>query len=189
MKLDRRLLLATLLPGLVLVIWMGLALALLRATLEAAEWAMLAAMLESRAALVLLLGLVLAGGLGYGASRLYRDRVEAPARLLEETQILLAGDVHRELGAQGSAENRGLTRAINELVAQREQLRRDVEARVREASHHIEQEKSRLPRSCPSSRKAWWSAAWTVASSSTTTVRACSSVPCRRPPPWRVGPS
>ncbi|MGH8830248.1 MAG: exonuclease domain-containing protein [Polaromonas sp.] len=144
MKLDRRLLLATLLPGLVLVIWMGLVLALLRATLEAAEWAMLAAMLESRAALVLLLGLVLAGGLGYGASRLYRDRVEAPARLLEETQIVLAGDVHRELGAQGSAENRGLAQAVNDLVAQRTQLRQDVEAKVREASQHIEQEKSRL---------------------------------------------
>ncbi len=144
MKLDRRWLLATLLPGLVLVIWMGLVLALLRATLETAEWAMLAAMLESRAALVLLLGLVLAGGLGYGASRLYRDRVEAPARLLEETQILLAGDVHRELGAQGSPENRGLTRAINDLVAQRTQLRQDVAAKVREANQHIEQEKSRL---------------------------------------------
>ncbi len=144
MKLDRRWLLATLLPGGVLVIWMGLVLALLRATLEATEWATLAAMLESRAALVLLLGLLLAGGLGYGASRLYRDRVEAPARLLEEAQVLLAGDVHRELGAQGSAENRGLAQAVNDLVAQRTQLRQDVDAKVREASQHIEQEKSRL---------------------------------------------
>ncbi|UUZ62364.1 hypothetical protein LP417_19755 [Polaromonas sp. P1-6] len=144
MKLDRRRLLATLLPGLVLVIWTGLVLALVGATLADTEQAALGALLESRAALVLLLGLVLAGGLGWGVSQLYRDRVEAPARLLEEAQILLAGDVHRELGAQGSAENRGLTRAINDLAAQREQLRRDVEARVREASHRIEQEKSRL---------------------------------------------
>lgn len=144
MKLDRRLLLATLLPGLVLVIWMGLVLALMGATLAETERAALGALLESRAALVLLLGLVLAGGLGYGASRLYRDRVEAPARLLEEAQVLLAGDVHRELGAQGSPENRGLTRAINDLVTQRTQLRQDVEAKVREANQHIEQEKSRL---------------------------------------------
>ncbi|UUZ77587.1 cell wall metabolism sensor histidine kinase WalK [Polaromonas sp. P1(28)-13] len=144
MKLDRRRLLATLLPGLVLVIWTVLVLALVGATLADTERAALGALLESRAALVLMLGLVLAGGLGWGVSQLYRDRVEAPARLLEEAQILLTGDVHRELGAQGSAENRGLTRAINDLVAQREQLRRDVDARVREASHRIEQEKSRL---------------------------------------------
>ncbi len=144
MRLDRRLLLATLLPGLVLVIWTGLVLALVGATLADTERQALGALLESRAALVLLLGLVLALGLGYGVSRLYRDRVQAPARLLEQAQTLLAGEVHRELGAQGSAENRGLTRAINDLVAQREQLRRDVEARVREASYRIEQEKSRL---------------------------------------------
>ncbi|HEY3049036.1 MAG TPA: exonuclease domain-containing protein [Polaromonas sp.] len=144
MRLDRRLLLATLLPGLVLVIWTGLALALVGATLADTERHALGALLESRAALVLLLGLVLALGLGYGVSRLYRDRVEAPARLLEQARTLVAGEVHRELGAQGSAENRGLTRAINDLVAQREQLRCDVEARVREASSRIEQEKSRL---------------------------------------------
>jgi len=144
MRLDRRLLLATLLPGLVLAIWTGLALALVGATLAQTERQALGALLESRAALVLLLGLVLALGLGYGVSRLYRDRVQAPARLLEQAQTLLAGEVRRELDAQGSAENRGLTRAINDLVAQREQLRRDVEARVREASYRIEQEKSRL---------------------------------------------
>jgi DNA polymerase-3 subunit epsilon len=144
MKLDRRLLLATLLPGLLLVLWTGGVLLLVGATLAPEERAALVEVLAPRAALVLMLGMALAGGLAYGAGRLYRDRVEAPARLLEETQILLAGDVQRELGAQGSPENRGLAQAVNDLVAQRTQLRQDIEARVREASQHIEQEKSRL---------------------------------------------
>ena len=144
MKLDRRLLLATLLPGLILLIWSALMLVLVGATLEASDRASVGALLESRVALVLMCGLVVAGGLGYGTSRLYRDRVEAPARLLEQVRIVLAGDVHRELGAQGSPENQGLARAVNALVAQRMQLQQDVEARVREASQHIEQERSRL---------------------------------------------
>ena len=144
MKLDRRLLLAILLPGLVLLIWTGLAVLLVGATLDANERASLAGLLESRVALVLMLGLVMAGGLGYGASLLYRDRVVAPARLLEEARIVLAGGVQREIGAHGSPENQGLASAVNDLVAQRSQLQQDVEVRVREASLHIEQERSRL---------------------------------------------
>ena len=144
MKLDRRLLLAILLPGLVLLVWTGTALLLVGATLDSNERESLVALLESRVALVLMLGLVLAGGLGYAASRLYRDRVEAPARLLEETRIVLSGGVQREVGAHGSPENQGLARAVNDIVAQRLQLQQDVEARVREASQRIEQERSRL---------------------------------------------
>ncbi|MGA8391212.1 MAG: DNA polymerase III subunit epsilon, partial [Burkholderiaceae bacterium] len=144
MKLDRRLLLAILLPGLVLLVWTGTALLLVGATLDSNERESLVALLESRVALVLMLGLMLAGGLGYAASRLYRDRVEAPARLLEETRIVLSGGVQREVGAHGSPENQGLARAVNDIVAQRLQLQQDVEARVREASQRIEQERSRL---------------------------------------------
>jgi DNA polymerase III subunit epsilon len=144
MKLDRRLLLAILLPGLVLLVWTGTALLLVGATLDSNERESLVALLESRVALVLMLGLVLAGGLGYAGSRLYQDRVEAPARLLEETRIVLSGGVQREVGAHGSPENQGLARAVNDIVAQRLQLQQDVEARVREASQRIEQERSRL---------------------------------------------
>lgn len=144
MKRDPRRLLATLLPGLVLAAWTGLALALVAATLAEAERAALGELLAPRAALLLLLGLVLAGGLGWGARLLYRDRVEAPARLLEAAQVLLAGEGPSELPAGGSIENRGLARAIDALAAQRAQLQRDVEARVREASQRIEQERSRL---------------------------------------------
>ncbi|WP_137895309.1 exonuclease domain-containing protein [Ramlibacter sp. 2FC] len=144
MKRDPRRLLATLLPGGVLAAWTGLALALVAATLAEAERAVLGELLAPRAALLLLLGLVLAGGLGHAARLLYRDRVEAPARLLEAAQVLLAGQGPSELPARGSAENRGLARAIEALAAQRAQLQRDVEARVGEASQRIEQERSRL---------------------------------------------
>jgi DNA polymerase-3 subunit epsilon len=137
-------LLAVLLPGLVLVLWSALVVAVVAATLEPDERAAVAAVLASRVALAGLLGLLLAGLLGYGVNRLYRDWGTAPAQLLEQARILLAAGGGRELSARGSAPNRGLARAINELVAQREQLRRDVEARVREASQRIELERSRL---------------------------------------------
>ncbi|HXE50738.1 MAG TPA: hypothetical protein VN663_20355, partial [Ramlibacter sp.] len=61
MKVDRRELIATLAPGLLLaVIAAGVAL-LLAATLEPAERGALAAMLKSRGALLLLAWLVLSG--------------------------------------------------------------------------------------------------------------------------------
>ncbi|NTV88029.1 MAG: hypothetical protein HGA21_14975, partial [Burkholderiaceae bacterium] len=54
MKLDRRLLLAILLPGLVLLVWTGTALLLVGATLDSNERESLVALLESRVALVLM---------------------------------------------------------------------------------------------------------------------------------------
>jgi DNA polymerase III subunit epsilon len=144
MKLDRRALVAVLLPGLILLAWTVLTFALLAATLELPERATLLALVESRAALVILLALVVAGALGFGGHRLLRDHVEAPARLLEQAQVLLAGAEPRLLEAQGSAGSQGLARVINALATQRGQLRDEVDAKVQEASRHIEQERSRL---------------------------------------------
>jgi DNA polymerase-3 subunit epsilon len=79
-----------------------------------------------------------------GLRRLHRHFVEAPARLLEQAQAALAGDVERRIEPSGSLETRGLARAINDLVAARASLRQDIEHKVREASQDIEQERSRL---------------------------------------------
>jgi DNA polymerase-3 subunit epsilon len=144
MKVDRRELVAALLPGAVLALWALGGGFLFAATLEPAERAALAAMLEPRAALLLLGWLVLSGVLGALSRRAYRRWVVAAARLAEEAQVLLAADVAREIEPQGSAETRALAATINQLAAQRGELRADIVARVQDGSRAIEQERSRL---------------------------------------------
>lgn len=144
MNVNRRVLLVALLPGALLLVWTGLVFGLLVVTLEPAERETLSALVEPRAAMLLLLVLVGAGGLGWGATGLLRHHLEAPARLLEDAQVLLAGDGPRSLDARGSAENKGLARVISKLAAERGQLREAIDAKVQEASRHIEQERSRL---------------------------------------------
>ena len=78
------------------------------ATLDAAERDTLAALLAPKAMLVLMLWLAAFSVAAWGASRLFRHFVEAPARLHEQAQVLLAGGTARTLEAQGSAANRGL---------------------------------------------------------------------------------
>ena len=77
-------------------------------------------------ALLVILGLVAAA-----VPPLYRRWVAAPARLLEQARVLVAGDAQRELEASGgSADVRGLAQVVDELVRQRAQLRGDVAAQV-----------------------------------------------------------
>jgi DNA polymerase-3 subunit epsilon len=144
MKVDKREIAATLLPGVVLALWALGGGFLFAATLEPAERAALGAMLEPRAALLLLGWLVLSGGLGALARQAYLRWVAAAARLAEEAQVLLATDVQRELEAQGSAETRALAGVINQFAQQRDTLRADMAAQVHEASRGVEQERNRL---------------------------------------------
>ena len=134
MKLDRRALIAVLFPGAVLLVWTALAFGLLVATLERGERATLLALVEPRAALVIMLALLVAGALGFLGRYLVRERVEAPARLLEDAQVLLASDETRTVEARGSLENRELARLISALALQRGQLRAEIHVRVQEAS-------------------------------------------------------
>jgi len=145
-KLDRRELIAALAPGLVLAALGAAGLAGFAATLEPPERAALVAMLEPRAALLLLAWLVLAGALGSLARRAYRRWVLAPERLAEQAQALLAADAARELPADPAAGRgtRALAAAISAFARQRDDLRADVHAQVRDASRKVEQEKTRL---------------------------------------------
>ncbi|HJW12135.1 MAG TPA: PAS domain-containing protein, partial [Albitalea sp.] len=95
------------------------------------------------AVLVVLLLAVLALA-AWGLRHLHRRFVRAPARLAEQAQAALAGEVACEIDAAGSPQTQALARTINDLVAARAQLRRDIEHKVQEASHAIEQERSRL---------------------------------------------
>ena len=114
------------------------------ATLDAAERDTLAALLAPKAMLVLMLWLAAFSVTAWGASRLFRHLVEAPARLHEQAQVLLAGGTARTLEAQGSAANRGLGNTLDALVHQRTQLQQDVAQQIAQASRGIEQERSRL---------------------------------------------
>jgi DNA polymerase III subunit epsilon len=143
-KIDKRELAATLAPAVVLALWALGGTMLFSATLEPAERAALAAMLEPRAALLLLGWLLLSGVLGWLARGAYLRWVAASARLAEQARVLLAADVQREIEPQGSAETRALAEVINQLARQRGELRADVAAQVREASRSVEQERNRL---------------------------------------------
>ena len=144
MKFDKREVTATLAPGAVLALWALGGWGLFTATLEPAERTALGAMLEPRAALLLLGWLVLSGVLGWLARAAYLRWVAASARLAEEARVLLAADVQREIEPAGSAETKALAEVINQLARQRDRLRADVAEQVREASRSVEQERNRL---------------------------------------------
>jgi DNA polymerase-3 subunit epsilon len=118
---------------------------LLASTLAEAERGALATLLAPNAPVLALLVLVLAGAAAAAVRPLYRRWVAAPARLLEQAQVLLSTDVQRELSAAGGAVAvQGLAQAINELARQRDQLRQDIAQQVAQASRSVEQERYRL---------------------------------------------
>ena len=118
--------------------------ALVWATLDVGERDTVAAVLASRAMLVVMFWLAVFGLAVGGLSRLFGQFVEAPARLHEQAQVLLTANAAPEIEAQGSQANRGLAAAINALAHQRTQLQQDVARQIAEASRGIEQERSRL---------------------------------------------
>ena len=130
--------------GLSLALLGGASVALVWATLDAAERDAVGDVLASRAMLVVALWLGVFALAAWGLSRAVGRFIEAPSRLHEQAQVLLTGAPARELEAQGSTANRGLAAAINALVRQRARLQHDVAQQVVEASHSIEQERSRL---------------------------------------------
>ena len=144
MKFDPRELAAALAPAVLLALIGLVVTGLFAATLDVTERAALGAMLEPRAALLLLAWVLLSGAFGAWARHAYLRWVAAPARLAEEAGVLLATDVQRELAARGSAETRALAGVINQLAQHRSALRADVAAQVQQASRNVEQERNRL---------------------------------------------
>jgi DNA polymerase III subunit epsilon len=65
-------------------------------------------------------------------------------QLAEEAQVLLRTDVVRELVPKGNAETKVLVGCSTSWWASAKSLRREMDAKVREAAQGIEQEKSRL---------------------------------------------
>jgi DNA polymerase III subunit epsilon len=82
--------------------------------------------------------------IGWGLKRWFDLWVKPSVQLAEEAQVLLRTDVVRELAPKGNAETQVLVVLFNQLVAQREDLRREMDRRVRDAARGIELERGRL---------------------------------------------
>jgi DNA polymerase-3 subunit epsilon len=143
-KIDRREVAAALLPAVALLLVVVGGGAVFALTLEPAERDAFAAMLAPRGALLLFGFVVAAGALGAWLRAAYLRWVAGAARLAEEATVLLGAEAARALPAPASAELRGVAGAIDRLAAQRDTLRADIAAQVREASRSVEQERSRL---------------------------------------------
>ena len=141
---DRRLILAIAAVGLALAAWMALSLALVWSTLESADRETVGAVLRPRVALLGMSWVAALAGVAYGLHRLYLRYASAPARLLEQTRVLLAASEAQQLTPHGSLELRALAGSINELAAQRDRLREDMAEQIALASRSVQQEKNRL---------------------------------------------
>ena len=144
MKSDRRLLLVMLVAGMALAGWMGLTMALVWFSLETDQRDIMGTLISPRMALVGMSWAVAFALLAAGLRKLWRTYVRLPARLLEETRILLAATGVQQLNPRGSPEMRSLGDAINALAAQRDLLREDMARQVTQASQRVQQEKNRL---------------------------------------------
>lgn len=112
--------------------------------LGTAEREALGEVLAPRTGLVIVIALMAAMAAAAVVKGLHQTYVAAPARLAETAQVLLASDAGRKLDIVGSPETRALAEAVNAMAEQRSALRRDVEARIREAKDSVEEEKNRL---------------------------------------------
>ncbi|MEZ5717087.1 MAG: exonuclease domain-containing protein [Burkholderiaceae bacterium] len=139
-----RLVLAIAASGLVMALWLVLMSVIVWSTLTQDERTAVGDVLASRTALVAvgwLIGLVLVAGV---LRVLHRRYVGAPYRLLEETRVVLSATTPQKLKPRGTAEMQALANAVNELAAQRDQLRGDMSEQVAQASVRVQQEKDRL---------------------------------------------
>ncbi len=149
MKRDRRLLVtvigAVAAAALLLLAWAGLVAALVWTTLAPGKGDALFGLLDTSLPAAAVAMLLILGVVAAAVPPLYRRWVAAPARLLEQARVLVAGDAQRELDASdGNADVRSLAQVVNELVRQRAQLRGDVATQIQKASRNVEQERSRL---------------------------------------------
>lgn len=143
-KTDWRIVAGTAIVGLVCLIWLFVSGGLIWAALEENERAAAVAAIGPRIALLFVMWAASLIAVWVILGYLVRYFMTAPARLLENAQVLLGTDVKRKLVPDGSPENKKLTELINQLVDQRESLREEMDQRVQEASRNTELEKNRL---------------------------------------------
>ncbi|PIZ22266.1 MAG: DNA polymerase III subunit epsilon [Comamonadaceae bacterium CG_4_9_14_0_8_um_filter_57_21] len=144
LKLDRRLVLAIVVIGVATLVWLLVTIGLIASTLAPAQLALVTEQLAPR---LVLIGLTWLFGLVSIAATLrwlFRRYASAPARLLEQTQVLLAAPKAAPMDHHGTKETQALAQAIFQLASQRDGLREDVAAQIVQASQSVQQEKNRL---------------------------------------------
>jgi DNA polymerase III subunit epsilon len=104
----------------------------------------LVAIVQERAASVILVSLLLIAPLVVILKVLFARYVTAPRQLAEDIRITTTANPGHRARPRGSAEIRRLAERFNAFADAHEGLKRDVEQRVREANDRIEQEKNRL---------------------------------------------
>lgn len=143
-RFDSRIAIGVAIIGIICLLWLIATGILIWSTLdEAGRNAVAATLMPSLELLVFMWAISLAA-VGIAIRWLVAYFMTAPARLAEEAQVLLGTDVKRQLKPSGSIENRRLTELFNQLVQQRETLREEMGALVKEAAQNTEQEKNRL---------------------------------------------
>ena len=143
-KIDPRLVLAVAASGLVMALWLVLMSVIVWSTLDAQERLAVGDVLAPRTVLVAmgwLLGLFL---VAVTLHMLHRRYVGDPHRLIEKIRVVVTATTPQQLTPRGTAEMQAMARAVNELAAQRDQLRGDVAEQVAQASLRVQQEKNRL---------------------------------------------
>ncbi len=126
------------------VIWLLITFWLIGATMEPADRATAWSLLGDRLVLICLTWAMGMAAIAWSLKRWFDHWVTPSVQLAEEARVLLRTDVVRELRPKGNQETRELVGLFNQLVVQREALRQEMDARVREAAQNIEQEKLRL---------------------------------------------
>ncbi|MCK6417116.1 MAG: DNA polymerase III subunit epsilon [Giesbergeria sp.] len=143
-KIDPRLVLAIAAAGLVMALWLVLMSVIVWSTLDAQERLAVGDVLAPRTVLVAMgwmLGLFL---VAVTLHMLHRRYVGDPHRLIEKIRVVVTATTPQQLTPRGTAEMQAMARAVNELAAQRDQLRGDVAEQVAQASLRVQQEKNRL---------------------------------------------
>ncbi|NCS60362.1 MAG: DNA polymerase III subunit epsilon [Rhodoferax sp.] len=122
LKLDRRLVLAIVVIGVATLVWLLVTIGLIASTLAPAQLALVTEQLAPR---LVLIGLTWLFGLVSIAATLrwlFRRYASAPARLLEQTQVLLAAPKAAPMDHHGTKETQALAQAIFQLASQRDGL-------------------------------------------------------------------
>lgn len=126
------------------MLWLVATFGLIASTFAPEQRAQVLGLLGDRLALI---SLTWAGGMAaiaWGLKRWFDLWVTPSVQLAEEAQVLLRTDVVKPLQPKGNVETKVLVGLFNQLVAQREDLRLEMDTKVRDAAQGIEQEKSRL---------------------------------------------
>jgi len=144
MRADRRLVQAAAFIGVATVLWLCMTFGLIASTLDGIERAFLMDHLAPRLPLLgvtWLLGLL---SIVLTLRWLFFRYATAPARLVEQTQVLLAAPKAAPMNHHGTQETQALAEVIFQLAIQRDSLRENVAEQVAAASAQVRQEKNLL---------------------------------------------